>query len=202
MTTRKLRLETADGKTHDVVAAKAENLILRTDTCAKDPDQTALIAAYDGRAKAIADRVVGSITASLPRAANAAGEAVLGDIIVDAQLAATRAEQDGGAAIAITNPGGVRTDILRRGDGAVTFADLFAAQPFNNGLVTMTLTGAQIKTMLEQQWLGQTIPRVLHVSRNFPTPGMQRVRRATVSTPAASCSTGGRSILRRATTSP
>ena len=33
-----------------------------------------------------------------------------------------RAEQDGGAAIAITNPGGVRTDIVRRGDGAITFA--------------------------------------------------------------------------------
>jgi 5'-nucleotidase len=31
----------------------------------------------------------------------------------------------------------------------------------------MTLTGAQIKTMLEQQWLGMTIPGVLHVSRNF-----------------------------------
>jgi 5'-nucleotidase len=158
---------TLDRNTRDVVAAKAENLIVRTDTYPKDPDQTALIAAYDQRAKAIADRMVGSITASLPRAANAAGEAVLGDIIADAQLEATRAEQNGGAAIAITNPGGVRTDIRHRGDGAVTFADLFAAQPFNNGLVTMTLTGTQIKTMLEQQWLSQTIPRVLHVSRNF-----------------------------------
>jgi 5'-nucleotidase len=79
---------TLDRKTRDVVAAKAENLIVRNDTYAKDPDQTALIAAYDQGAKATADRVTGSITASLPRAATAAGEAVLGDIIADAQLEA------------------------------------------------------------------------------------------------------------------
>src|SRR5262249_10181820 len=94
-----------DRKTRDVIAAKAENLIVRTDAYAKDPDQSALIAAYDARSKALGDRVVGSISDTLLRAANAAGEAVLGDIIADAQLAATRAEQDGGAAFAVTNPG-------------------------------------------------------------------------------------------------
>src|SRR5262249_7785271 len=68
-----------DRKTRDVIAAKAENLIVRTDAYAKDPDQSALIAAYDARSKALGDRVVGSISDTLLRAANAAGEAVLGD---------------------------------------------------------------------------------------------------------------------------
>ena len=70
---------------------------------------------------------------------------MLGDIIADAQLAATEAEANGGAVIAITNPGGIRNSILKNGDGTVTYADVFAAQPFRNQLVTMTLTGAQLE---------------------------------------------------------
>jgi len=156
-----------DRKTRDVVSAKAENLIVRTDALEPDREQTALIASYEERVKGLAGRVVGSITATLSRAVEPNGESVLGDIVADAQLAATRADQDGGAQLAFTNPGGVRTDIVRGGDGNVTYADVFASQPFNNVLVTLTLTGAQIKLLLEQQWLGQQTPRILHVSRNF-----------------------------------
>ena len=47
--------------------------------------------------------------------------------------------------MAFTNPGGIRTDIAMKDDGAVSYADVFAAQPFRNKLVTLTLTGAQIK---------------------------------------------------------
>jgi 5'-nucleotidase len=156
-----------DPKTRDVLSAKAENLIVRTDAFAPDREQTELIASYEERVKSLAGRVVGSITATLPRAAGASGESVLGNIVADAQLAATRDDQDGGAQLAITNPGGVRTDVIRRDDGTVTYADLFAAQPFNNSLVTLALTGVQIKQLLEQQWLGQQNPRILHVSKNF-----------------------------------
>ena len=156
-----------DPNTRDVLSAKADNVIVRTDAYAADREQTELIAAYEGRVKSLAGRVVGSVTATLPRAVGASGESVLGDIVADAQLAATRAEQDGGAQLAFTNPGGVRTDIIRKNDGTVTYADVFASQPFNNSLVTLTLTGAQIGQLLEQQWLGQQGPRILHVSRNF-----------------------------------
>jgi 5'-nucleotidase len=156
-----------DRTTRDVASAKAENLIVRTDALAPDPAQTELIASYETRVKSLAGRVVGSSTATLSRAPGPNGESVLGDIVADAQLAATRADQDGGARLAFTNPGGVRTDIVRRDDGSVTYADLFASQPFNNSLVTLTLTGAQIKELLEQQWLGQQNPRILHVSGNF-----------------------------------
>ena len=98
---------------------------------------------------------------------NSAGESPLGDIIADAQLAATSAATNGGAVMAFTNPGGVRIDIARREDGAVTYADLFASQPFRNQLVTLTLTGKQIKDMLEQQWLDPKRPRILQVSKGF-----------------------------------
>ena len=95
----------------------------------------------------------GSITADLSRDVDPAGESPLGQVIADAQLAATSAPDKGGAVIAFTNPGGIRTGLKRSEDGTVTYADLFAAQPFGNNLVTLTLTGAQIKTLLEQQWL-------------------------------------------------
>jgi 5'-nucleotidase len=156
-----------DPVTRDVISAKADNVIVRNSAYAKDPDQTALLAAYDKFAAPIANRQAGSITETLSRAPNEAGESPLGDIIADAQLAATRTEKDGGAVIAVTNPGGIRTDIQKQGDGAVTFADVFASQPFRNQLVTLTLTGAQIKDMLEQQWLDPKRPRILQVSRGF-----------------------------------
>ena len=156
-----------DPATRDVISAKADNVIVRTDAFAKDSQQTALLESYDRVAAPIANRPAGSITETLSRMPNDAGESVLGDIIADAQLAATRADVNGGAVIAFTNPGGVRSDMLKKEDGAVTYADVFASQPFRNQLMTLTLTGMQIKTMLEQQWLDPKRPRILHVSRGF-----------------------------------
>jgi 5'-nucleotidase len=156
-----------DPATRDIISAKADNVIVRTNSYASDPQQTALLEAYDKVAAPIANRRAGSITDTLSRAPNDAGESALGDIIADAQLAATRAAGNGGAVIAVTNPGGVRTDITRKEDGAVTYADVFASQPFRNQLVTLTLTGSQIKAMLEQQWLDPKRPRILQVSKGF-----------------------------------
>ena len=131
------------------------------------PSRRRCCASYDKVAAAIGNRPAGSITQTLSRVPNDAGESPLGDIIADAQLAATSAEADGAAVIAFTNPGGIRTDIPRKEDGAVSYADLFASQPFRNQLVTLTLTGMQIKSMLEQQWLDPKRPRILQVSRGF-----------------------------------
>jgi len=156
-----------DSITRDVISARADNVIVRTGADAGDAEQTALLASYDKFAAPIANRRAGSITATLSRVPNDAGESVLGDVIADAQLAATRTDTKGAAVIAFTNPGGVRTDIAKKEDGAVTYADVFASQPFRNQLVTLTLTGAQIKNMLEQQWLDPNRPRILQVSKGF-----------------------------------
>jgi 5'-nucleotidase len=154
-----------DPATRDIIGAKGENNIVRLATLAKNVEQTALLESYDRVAAPIANAPAGSVTETLSRVPNHAGESPLGNIIADAQLAATAAQ--GGAVIAFTNPGGVRTDIARKEDGAVTYADLFASQPFRNQLVTLTLSGKQIKDMLEQQWLDPKRPRILQVSRGF-----------------------------------
>jgi 5'-nucleotidase len=156
-----------DRASRDVISAKANNTIVRTAAYAKNPEQTALLESYDRLAAPIANRPAGAITETLSRLPNNAGESPLGDIIVDAQLVATSAPGNGGAVIAFTNPGGIRIDIAREDEGAVTYADLFASQPFRNQLVTLTLSGKQIKDMLEQQWLDPKRPRILQVSKGF-----------------------------------
>jgi 5'-nucleotidase len=156
-----------DRATRDIVSAKADNMIVRTSVYAKDAEQTALLEAYDRVAAPIANRRAGSVSETLSRTPNDAGESPLGDIIADAQLAVTRAAASGGALVAFTNPGGVRTDIAKKEDGAVSYADVFASQPFRNQLVTLTLTGKQIKDMLEQQWADPKRPRILQVSKGF-----------------------------------
>ena len=156
-----------DRSTREITSAKANNVIVRSNGYAKDPEQTALIEAYDRLAAPIANRPAGSIKQTLSRVPNDAGESVLGDIIADAQLHATSLRANGGAVIALTNPGGIRTDLVKKDDGLATYADLFASQPFRHQLVTLTLTGAQIKQALEQQWTDPARPRILQVSNGF-----------------------------------
>ncbi|SFP37912.1 5'-nucleotidase [Bradyrhizobium sp. Ghvi] len=156
-----------DPATRDIISAKGENVIVANASLAKDPEQTALIDAYDKLSAPIANRPAGSVTQTLSRISNEAGESALGDVIADAQLAATKDAKNGSAVIALTNPGGIRTDIVPKENGMVSFGDLFASQPFRNRLVTMTLTGSQLKDMLEQQWLDPKRPRILQVSNGF-----------------------------------
>src|SRR6478672_4275150 len=134
-----------DPVTRDVVSAKAENVIVANASLAKDAEQTALIEAYDRLSAPIANRPAGSVTQTLSRIPNEAGESPLGDVIADAQLAATKEATNGSAVIALTNPGGIRTDIVPKENGAVSYGELFTSQPFRNRLVTMTLTGSQLK---------------------------------------------------------
>ena len=150
---------TIDRKTNDVVSAKVNNAIVTQDV-EKAPDLTALLGKYATLVAPLANRVVGSVPPSgITRAANAAGESALGDVIADAQLAATSPAAFGGAVVAFMNPGGIRADIA---PGEVTYGELFTVQPFNNVMQVMTCTGAQIDALLEQQFrsTGNTILQV------------------------------------------
>jgi 5'-nucleotidase len=154
-----------DPTTRDVTSAVADNVIVRP-SFMKDSRQTALIEQYEQLVTPLAKRVVGRAAAPMTRRPNPAGESPLGQLIADAQLAATR---DAGAQVAFMNPGGMREDLQLAADGQLRYEDLFAAQPFYNNLVTMTLTGAQLVALLEQQWSGQPAgsARLLSVSQGF-----------------------------------
>ncbi len=166
--------------TNDQVSAKsATNVPVETPylTAVPNPAMKVLLDQYRAASAPLANKIVGSITADITRAGNAAGESALGDVLADGQLADTTAADKGNAVIAMTNPGGIRTDLLYNqisgGElpGQVTYAEAFAVQPFSNSLVTMTLTGAQLKAVLEQQFVGCGQPansqKILQVSAGF-----------------------------------
>jgi 5'-nucleotidase len=115
-----------------------------------DAAVAAVVDHYRTRVAPLADRPVGRIAAPFDRLPAEHSDSPAGRLIADAHLAATR---EAGAQIAFTNTGGIRSGLRPRApDGTVTFGDLFTMQPFGNTLVTMTLTGAQLKALLESQW--------------------------------------------------
>ena len=74
----------------------------------------------------------------------------MADLVADAILWGTKAPANGGAQIAFMNVGGVRASLrlapkYAEGPGQITYAEAYDVAPFGNLLVTMDLTGAQIK---------------------------------------------------------
>ncbi len=179
-----LSIDPAAGK---VTSKRARNIVVQseaytgsrgevplTDAVPRYAADTAVAALVDRYAKAaapIAARPVGRLSAPALRAANEHGEHVLGNLIADAQLAATRGAANGGAQIALMNSGGVRADLVPAADGGISFGQLFAAQPFANMMVVKSLTGRQLRSALEQQFASgsNTVqnPYILSPSHNM-----------------------------------
>jgi 5'-nucleotidase len=157
-------------KTRDVVRDQtlAHNEIVTRDV-PPDPGVAKLVDQAKTKSAPIANRKIGTIAADLPAAGGPSGESPLGDVIADAQLEGT---QSNGAQIAITNPGGIRADLTYasssngKGDGVVTYGEAFAVQPFANIMQTITMTGVNIKNVLEQQWQA-TATRILQISKSL-----------------------------------
>ena len=196
---------TIDPRTHRVVARTADNLIVQSEAYvgAGGPvpltdlypryEKSAPLAALVDRAAAtaasVAGRPIGRIAGPVPRTQNPAHESVLGDLLADAYLAATRAADRGKAVIAFTNLGGIRADLVPAADGAVSFGQIFSVQPFGNTLMVKSLTGRQILDLLDQQFSGKhsvADPYVLAPSASFryaydlSRPAGQRIVSASV----------------------
>jgi 5'-nucleotidase len=118
---------------------------------------------YTAASAPLTERVVARVASQITRDRSPAGESALGDLIADAQLAATSREEGGGAQLAFMNRDGMRADALAR-DGRITYGEIFAIHPFANAMITLTLTGEQIHQLLEEQWQGGS---VLQISDGF-----------------------------------
>ncbi|MEI5674233.1 MULTISPECIES: ExeM/NucH family extracellular endonuclease [unclassified Nocardioides] len=113
-----------------------------------------------------------------------ASESALGDLV--AQALKDGVSQFATPDLGITNPGGLRAELLHAGDtatnpantnGVVTFAEANAVLPFNNTVAVVQLTGAQLKAVLEQQW--QTNPDGTVPSRPYLQLGLSENVRVT-----------------------
>ncbi|MEK8050053.1 bifunctional metallophosphatase/5'-nucleotidase [Ideonella sp. DXS22W] len=170
-----------DPATRDVVDVSPVNRLVDrsnatiTAAITSAPEVRNLVAAYKTAVSPLAGQVVGSITAAMGNGASSAGEMPAGDLIADAQLAATQPAGLGGAQIAFMNAGGVRSPGFVNAAGSypynLTYGDAFTVQPFGNTLVSMTLTAQQIKDVLEQQFAnckGQgSSNRIMQISNGF-----------------------------------
>jgi 5'-nucleotidase len=159
-----------NSRSGNVTQVAVNNKIVTQDV-PKAADMTSLITLYRDLAAPAANTVIGQITASITRALDSSGETQAGNMIADSQLAATDDAGTGNAVAAFMNPGGVRQeftfDAPAGTGGEVTYGEAFAVQPFGNNLTTITLTGAQIWTMLQQQWCGNgTTPRLNPIGSN------------------------------------
>ncbi|WP_031409439.1 bifunctional metallophosphatase/5'-nucleotidase [Geobacillus vulcani] len=143
-----------DPRTKDVVAKQAEIVTTYHDGITPDPEIRALVEKYEAKVAPLVNQVVGTAAETITDEQNASGESALGNLIADAQRAAMNTD------FAFMNPGGIRADIEQ---GEVTWGELYNVQPFNNQLVKMTLTGAQIRELLNQQWQ-PTKTRMLQIS--------------------------------------
>ena len=109
--------------------------------------------AFTGGSYADGVYTAGSFKEGLPEGRDDRGkESTLGNLIANSLVASLGSEDRGGAEIGVVNPGGIRSELYKGDDGSITYADANAVLPFLNNLWTTTLTGAQFKTVLEQQW--------------------------------------------------
>lgn len=164
---------TIDTRANRVTAIRASNVVVDAAKTPKDAAMTALVQ----KAKDLTDPIARTVIATLgveqiTRAAAPNGESLLGRVIADSQLAAAAPADKGGAVIAFMNPGGIRADLpvnVPNASKQVTYGDAFTVQPFGNILTVITLTGAQIKAALEQQFDNPSAGsnRLLQVSRGF-----------------------------------
>ncbi|WP_224760554.1 ExeM/NucH family extracellular endonuclease [Salinibacterium sp. ZJ450] len=160
-----------DPVTKEIVNFSAEVLPLSGFT--PDAEVAQIVAAAVAVSRELGSVSVGQITDSLRRAVqnpippsptlpagnpfpeNRGGESTLGNFVADVQLWTA---EELGADIALMNPGGLRADLVYASsgtgdpDGNVTYAEAANVQPFANTLTTLTLTGAQLKQVLEEQW--------------------------------------------------
>ncbi len=149
-------------------------------------DVATLARRYADAATIEQNRVIGSLAGPAPRKKTAAGESILGNLIADAQLAAMKRPETGGAQLAFMNPYGMRADIIPDAEGNVIFGSAFSAQPFSNQLVVKSMTGKQIRDALEQQFFNMKSVNILSPSSGFrfgydsARPAGQRILFATL----------------------
>jgi len=137
-----------DPVSHRLVGQDAQNIVVGNGDRGEDTSEQALVDRYASAVAPIASRIVGRLTATATKSTED-GESAAADLIADSMLAATRSAENGGAQLALVNGTGVRVDLPR---GDVRYDAAFAMMPFGNNLVVMTMTGAQIKAALEQQY--------------------------------------------------
>jgi len=99
-----------------------------------------IVARYERQVDSLLQRTIGETQVDLDGEHVRTGETNLGDFVADVM------RQTAGAEATIINGGGIRTGLAQ---GKITVKDIYAMLPYDNYLVAISLTGAQVKAALE-----------------------------------------------------
>ena len=154
-----------NSSTHSLISQSATNFV--TGTGAEDPAVRALVDRYVAAAAPVANRVIGHLSGPAPRDEKDR-ESPATNLNADAFLDAGRSA---GAKLALVNATGVRVALIPAADGSITYGQAFAMMPFTNHVVVKSLTGTQLKTLLEQQFQASSYPAGAAPSLLVPSAG-------------------------------
>jgi 5'-nucleotidase / UDP-sugar diphosphatase len=120
--------------------------VISTAGVAPDPAIAALVRQYEDKLDENLKVAVGTTTVELDsrRATVRLKEAVVGNLIADAIRESTKAD------VAITNGGGIRGDRTYAAGTTLTRKDVLTELPFGNVTVMMEISGADLRTALEE----------------------------------------------------
>jgi len=139
------------GKSAQIIPAYAD----QPPGTSPDPAATALLAAAQGAVAPAEDRTIGIAAGNITRGGNSAGESAMGDLVADGERAAMKTD------VGFDTSGDIFADLP---GGNISWNDLYAVQPAAGTVMSMTLSGAQVRQALEQQWQEPLPPDNLVVS--------------------------------------
>jgi len=128
---------TFDRKLREATSSSVEILTVFADG-ETDPMVAALVESARAEIAPKLEEVLGRTTTALEARRS---ECTMGNLIAD--ILRETAQVD----FAFQNPGGVRASIA---EGDITYQDVYAVMPFDNTIVKVELTGAEVKTLLEE----------------------------------------------------
>jgi 2',3'-cyclic-nucleotide 2'-phosphodiesterase/3'-nucleotidase len=149
-----------------VVERETRLVSVWADSLPPDSAMAARVARWNEGVAKIAAEPVGRNAVRLTR--NREGESTVGSLTADAMRAAVAAE------IAFQNSGGLRADLP---EGVITRGGIYEVIPFDNTIVTMRLTGAEVKRVLEEGLRTGRVSQVSGIRYAFDPsrPAMERV---------------------------
>jgi 2',3'-cyclic-nucleotide 2'-phosphodiesterase (5'-nucleotidase family) len=109
-----------------------------------DPATEKVLEPYTAKVRAL-NVVIGNLEGELKK--GGVGASSLGNFVTDGMMAKAKARPGKPAVLAITNAGGLRKSTIAAGE--LRASDIFELLPFENALIEIDLTGAQVKKLLQ-----------------------------------------------------
>lgn len=134
--------QASPARTNDVRARVAETIV--DSTLDDDPSVTKMLAVYSPKVREL-DVVIGRLRGELRKGGTGSGS--LGNFVTDGMRWQATLKAGKTITLSVMNGGGMRRSTI--GEGELRARDIFELLPFENALVTIDLTGVQLRKLLD-----------------------------------------------------